>query len=250
MRVVITGAAGRIGTQAIEELAGAHDLVLLDSRGIPGRLSLVANLAWPAARRRWLRCLQARAARWPRAFAGADVVLHLAANRLPVAPWRHVLPDNIVGTWNVIDAAARHRVARVVFASSNWAVKALERELAPACYAPDGAKIGSDAYPRPLNAYGISKAFGEITGRAAVEEGRLRSFVAVRIGSYIPGPPKTERECRLRIGTRDLRSLLRRCVEAEFDGFHVVYAVSAQPTAPYDLAHTRRLLAWEPQELS
>jgi NAD+ dependent glucose-6-phosphate dehydrogenase len=250
MRVVITGAAGRIGTQAIEELADAHALVLLDRRRIPDRPTLVADLAWPSARRRWLRWFQAHAACWLHAFAGADVVLHLAANRLSLAPWRHVLPDNIVATWNVIEAAARHGVARVVFASSNWAVKALERELAPACYTADGPKIGSDAYPRPVNAYGISKALGEIAGRAAVEEGQLRSFVAVRIGSYIPGLPRSETESRLRIGTRDLRSLLRRCVEAEFDGFHVVYAVSAQPTAPYDLSYTRQLLSWEPQELS
>jgi len=53
---------------------------------------------------------------------------------------------------------------------------------------------------------------------------------------------------RLWIGTQDLRSLLGCCVEAKFDGFHVVYGTSAQPTAPYDLSYTCRLLSWEPRQ--
>ncbi len=248
MRVIITGAAGRIGVQMVAELADSHVLRLLDRKVIAAQASMVANLARPSGREDWRRWLQLGSARWMNTFKGADVVLHLAAHPVPSAPWTGVLPDNIVATWNVIEAAIRHRVARVVFASSNWAVKGLERELAPACYTPDGPKIGSDASPRPIDAYGISKAFGEITGRAAVEEGQLKSFVAVRIGGYPPRPP-TEEQRRLWIGTRDLRTLLRRCIEADFAGFHVVYGVSAQPIAPYDLSHTRRLLSWEPREL-
>ena len=56
-----------------------------------------------------------------------------------------------------------------------------------------------------------------------VDEQKLRSFVAVRIGSYNPVFPDDE-ELRTRwIGTDDIRSLFRRCIEAEFTGFHVVY---------------------------
>ena len=249
MHVIMTGAAGRIGTQMVAELADSHTLGLLDRRRIPGRVSSVANLARPSGRKDWRRWLHMGSARWMSTFKGADVVLHLAAHPVAFAPWTGVLADNIVATWNVVEAAVHHRVARVVFASSNWAVKGLERELAPACYTPHGPKVGSDAAPRPVDTYGISKACGEIMGRAAVEEGRLQSFVAVRIGAYSPTPRQTEEDRRLWIGARDLRTLLRRCIEAEFDGSHVVYGVSAQPSAPYDLSHTRRLLSWEPREL-
>ena len=150
---------------------------------------------------------------------------------------------------NVIEAAVRHRVPRIVFASSNWAVKAWEREVAPSCYMPDGPKINSDVPPRPITSYGTSKALGEISGRMAVDQGRLGSFVAVRIGSYETAPPEDEERRHRWIGVQDIRGLLRRCVEAEFKGFHVVYGVSAQPTAPYDLSHTRDLLCWQPQQL-
>jgi hypothetical protein len=179
---------------------------------------------------------------------GADVVLHLAAERSPQSPWKKVLRDNIEATWNVCDAAARHHVPRVVFASSNHAVKALENELAPACYEPQGPKIGSEAAPRPLTAYGVSKALGEIIGQTFVAEGRLQSFVAVRIGAFSAIPSTKPPWRHLWIGTADIRSLLRSCIERQFSGFHVVYGVSAQPTVPYDLSHTRGLLSWMPQE--
>jgi hypothetical protein len=110
----------------------------------------------------------------------------------------------------------------VVFASSNWAVKGTEHELAPACYLPDGPKIGSDAPPRPITAYGVAKAFGEISGRMAVDRSQLETFVAVRIGSFLPFPPEDERRTRW-IGVQDIRSLLRRCVRAELNEFHVFY---------------------------
>jgi NAD+ dependent glucose-6-phosphate dehydrogenase len=248
MQVVISGAAGRIGTQIVEELSPSHDLSLIDVRPVEGRNSIVADISRDPAltgRRRWFKPKP-----WSAAFAGADVVVHLGANPDQLAPWEKVLPDNIQGTWNVIAAAAQHEVSRVIFASSNWAVKALEQKLAPDCYLPNGPKIGSDAPPQPITAYGLSKAFGEQAGRMFVDEKKLQSFVAVRIGSYDPNPPLRDDELRSRwLGTGDLRSLFRRCVEAEFGGYHVVYGVSTQPTVPYDLSHTYSLLSWQPREL-
>jgi nucleoside-diphosphate-sugar epimerase len=248
MRVVITGAAGRIGTQIVEELSPSHDLSLIDVRPVEGRNSIVADISRDPAltgRRRWFKPKP-----WSAAFAGANVVVHLGANPEPLAPWEKVLPDNIQGTWNVIAAAAQHGVSRVIFASSNWVVKARERMLAPDCYQPNGPKIGSDAPPQPITAYGLSKAFGEQAGRMFVDEKKLQSFVAVRIGNYQP-KPSTDEIVRVRwIGVEDIRSLFRRCVEADLKGFHVVYGVSAQKTAPYDLSHTRQALSWSPQQVA
>jgi uronate dehydrogenase len=249
VRVVITGAAGRIGTQIVEELSSSHELCLLDRRPVSGPESVVADLAQPNTAKRLRRWFRSKRTGWMETFAGAETVIHLVTHPRHLAPWGELLPDNVQATWNVFEAAVQHRVPRVVFASSNWVVKALERELAPLCYRPDGPKIGSDVPPRPITAYGVTKALGEIAGRRLVDEGQLSSFVAVRIGSYHADPP-TDDEVRHRwIGPRDIRSLFGCCVEVPFEGFHVVYGVSAQPTAPYDLSHTRRLLSWEPQQL-
>ena len=66
-------------------------------------------------------------------FEGANVVLHLAVDHRNTVLEQKLLFSNIQTNLNVIEAATRYRVARIVFASSNWAVKALERELAPSC---------------------------------------------------------------------------------------------------------------------
>lgn len=248
MRVIITGAAGEIGRQIVEELTDAHELCLVDRCPVAGHVSTIADLSKSYSWTRWLRWFGvSEYPRWMQGFKGADVVLHLAVDQRPALPKRQLLFNNMRMTLNVIETAVRHRVSRVVFASSNWAVKGTEHELAPACYLPDGPKIASDAPSRPITAYGVSKALGEISGRMAVDKGQLEAFVAVRIGSFLALPPDDERRDRW-IGVQDMRSLLRRRVEAELKGFHVVYGVSDQPTAPYDLSHTKRVLRWAPRQ--
>jgi len=249
MRIVITGAAGDIGQIAADALAESHDLVLIDRRPIPGRKTVRANLSVhrlsdPLRPRAWLQ-------RWPRSFAGADVVLHLAAERNPGASWWRVLRHNVKATWNVFEVAAEYGVSKVVFASSNWAVNGYRLELGSAAFDPGGPKIGSDCPPHPRTPYGISKGLGEMAGRVLVDEERIHSFVAVRIGHCPPDGRAlvSSAHCRNHwIGIRDMQSLIRRCVELDLAGFHVVHAVSAQPESPFDLTYTKKLLAWKPEE--
>ena len=251
MRVVITGAAGRIGALMVEELTAKHELLLIDRVAVPQRKSIVANLAATHAGAFGKAWWQFRSRSWMRSFEGADVVLHLAADVRHYAPWNSVLRNNIEATWNVIQVAANYQVPRVIFASSNWAVRGLEQALAPACYQPGGPKIGSADSPQPLGPYGNSKALGELAGRMFVDQGQLRLFIAVRIGAYAPEPNRSDERLRaLWIGSRDIRDLLRRCVESTAEGFHVVYGVSAQPTAPYDLTYTGDFLSWKPRQNS
>jgi uronate dehydrogenase len=248
MRIVITGAAGSIGQEIIKELSGRHELRLIDRRSTRSTNTVVADLAQNRVKSSFKPWSVGLPAPWMKAFQGADVVLHLAAYLRHDLNWSRVLQDNVRATWNVLEAAVMHRVPRVVYASSNWAVKALEMAMAPACYLPGEPKITSDAAPCPSTLYGVSKAFGELAGKTLVEEGSLDSFVAVRIGLYKPNPPTNDELRRRWIGSTDIRNLFRRCVEAEFSGCHVVYGVYAQPTAPYDLSYTARLLSWKPEQ--
>ena len=124
MRVVITGAAGQIGTQIIKELSSSHDLCLIDVHPVKGLPSIVANLSRPSPLTGWRSWIKSKPSHWIDAFENAEVVVHLAASIIALAPWKEVLPNNIQATWNVLEAAAKHHVRRVVFASSNWAVRA------------------------------------------------------------------------------------------------------------------------------
>ncbi len=242
MRIAITGAAGKIGRLITENLSDAHELVLLDKRSVENRTSIAANLCRRPGRLPLRR-------RWDRAFEGADAVIHLAALPNSRATWPQILRNNIQATWNVLETAARRGVPRVVFGSSGWAIQATEESLAPECYTLAGPKVEFDAPPRPRTPYGLSKALGEIAGRMHVDEGRLDTFIAVRIGFYHPVRFPADEGMRHRwIGGRDLAALFRRCVETDLTGFHVVYGVSAQPDSPFDLSYTRRLLGWDPAE--
>jgi len=252
MRIVITGAAGKIGREIIEDLSGLHELTLIDCKPVPGRRTVTVDLSQCHKFNglhglSFNRAVTRRA--WKKAMGGAEIVVHLAEDSDEHALHRRVFENNMHATWNVFQAAVAQKVRRVIYASSNWAVKLLEERLAPGCYSESGLKITSDTQPCPNNPYGLGKAFGELAGKFYIDTGQLESFLAVRIGWFDPSQPRDERYSHLRITTQDLRSLFRRCVEASFTGFHVIYGVSGQQTGPYDLSYTRQLLGWEPTPL-
>ena len=101
-RVLVTGAAGNIGSVVMRELAGDFELVGLDVTEAPG----IAGVD-----------IGDYDALLPH-LAGIDTVVHLGADPSPSAPWDSVLHNNIIGTRNVYEAAVEHGVRRVVFASS------------------------------------------------------------------------------------------------------------------------------------
>ena len=243
MRIVVTGASGRIGSVLFAALRTGHDTVLMDRAPSPGAGVLLADLSVPPRP-------GAGAADWSAAFAGADAVVHLAGASSVHAPWAVHLREGVRTLRNVLAAAEAHRVPRFVYASSNWAVRLRERLTAPACYHPEGPKIGSRAFPMPWRFYGFTKAYGEWQGWRRVRAGRLASFVAVRIGAFAAVPRPILRPHAVWLGAEDCAALFRRCIEAPVEGFHLVYGVSAQREAPYDLSHTRALLGWTPRQVA
>lgn len=246
MRIVITGAAGRIGRQMRLELADSHELVLLDRKPPKARKWIRADITKRGPRRRYRP--DSTVFSWEHHLDGADAVLHLAGNPSPRASLPDALRANVEGTWNVLEAASRQGVSRVVYASSNWVVR---REL-QAAHARDSLPLQPPEGTSPDTAYGLSKAAAELAGRMAVEDGRIDCFVAARIGRVEPRPIARERlsiQDRITIGRTDLRMLLRLCLERPLHGFHLVYGVSPVPGAAFNLDSTRRLLDWSPVDI-
>ena len=105
--------SGLIGQVCRRELGDAYELSALNRRPVEG-----------------LRCLQADIADLEAirpAFKGVETVVHLAAMAQADPTWEDVLPHNIVGTYNVFEAARTAGVERVIFASSGAAVSEWER---------------------------------------------------------------------------------------------------------------------------
>lgn len=226
MRVLVTGASGRIGAAFVASDAAADmDVVATDL--VPRHAGVTA-----------LDVRDADACR--RAVDGVDAVLHLAADPHPYADFvTSVLPVNVVGTYNVLAAAEAAAVPRFVWASSIWAV---------AGYPDDHLVLETDA-PRPGSHYGVGKAACEALC-AAHATWSSTSSVSVRIGAYgdRPAPDHAEREQRAWLSVRDANRLLRLALTTPLEGHHVVHGVSANTRPPASLERTTALLGYVPRD--
>jgi nucleoside-diphosphate-sugar epimerase len=248
-RVLVTGAEGTIGTAVREHLAGRYELtsLTLTEQEFPSHVADIADLD----------------AILP-AFEDVDAVVHLAASAGLETPWDDVLHNNIVGSYNVFEAARQAGVERVVFASSNHTIGMYELEGAPSLYeVEDDRRYDHTAEIRPDSLYGVSKAFGEALGRMYAERYGLGVF-CLRIGSVranddptvpVPNPlielDAEDRRTRLRavwLSRRDCAELIARCLDVEDVSWAVVYGVSGNPRGFWDLTHARDLLGWEPRD--
>jgi NAD+ dependent glucose-6-phosphate dehydrogenase len=231
--VLLTGAAGRIGTAFRRELGQRYrfrlaDLVTEDLADTPGTGHEIVRLDVGGA----VACHAA--------CAGIDTVVHLAANPSPEADWEaSLLPNNIRAVVNVFRAAREAGCRRVVFASSVHAIAGH----------PWGTPLPDDAPPRPINLYGASKVFGEAVAAAFAAQGL--SGIAVRIGAY-DAPWLHERagprDAAAYVSPRDLNQLLVRCIETEPIAYAVVAGVSANHPNRFDLVRTCELVGYAPQD--
>ncbi|MBM7169448.1 NAD(P)-dependent oxidoreductase [Streptomyces sp. G44] len=231
LKVVVTGAAGRVGRGFARCAADRFELLLLDRPG--------ADLSGLAAYGRTGHCDLADLSRLTDFCRGADCVLHLAADSSTAAGWDSVLASNIVGTYHLFTACKEARCPRVVFASSVHAVSG---------YAP-GRQIAPDAPVNPGNLYGVSKCFGEALGRYMAEREGL-TVLAVRMGAFQTPEAARESNSEWMIGTfvadQDLHQLLERAIRVEGIRFGIFHAVSDNWFKRLDISTTRELLGYEP----
>jgi NAD+ dependent glucose-6-phosphate dehydrogenase len=231
--VLLTGAAGRIGTAFRQAHSEDYRFRLADLRtdglnATPGEGHEVDRLDVSDAMSCTLAC------------AGIDTVVHLAADPSPEAGWEaSLLDNNIRGVVNVFRAASDAGCRRVVFASSVHAVIGYPADLA----------IPDDAAPRPQNLYGASKAFGEAIASTFAAAGL--SGIAIRIGAY-DAPWFYEqgdaREAAAYVSARDMNQLLVRCIETPDIPYAVVAGISDNRRKRFDLVKTRDLLGYDPQD--
>lgn len=203
-RILITGAAGKIGSTLREGLRGRYAVL---------RLSDIAPLDPARAGEEIVRADLADLAEVEAAMRGVDCVVHLGA----IAgedTWDKILPNNVVGTWNVFEAARRQGVRRVIYASSHHAVGFYRR----------ARFIDQMVVPRPDGVYGVSKVFGEAVGRLFADKHGL-SVACLRIGAF-RDKPADRRLLHVWLSPRDAVQLVGCCIDAPDYHFIVIYGVS------------------------
>ena len=215
-RILLTGAAGGIGTMIRPLLAPLYPALVLSDRLTPR--NLLASETFIAAD---LTNPEEVAA----AVKGADSVIHLggcSVGRQGDAPWDAILQTNIIGCYNLFEAARQAGVRRVIFASSNHAVG----------FYPRTRRIGPDVTVRPDGRYGLSKAFGEALGALYADKHGM-SVTCLRIGNVGPSPLDVRR-LAIWISPEDIAQLIRIGLEHPDIRFEVFYGASDNAASWWD----------------
>ncbi len=240
--VLVTGMSGLIGGAVRKYLGGKYRLNALNRslvEGVPCHRADIADLA----------------AIEP-AFKGMDAVVHLAAKAQSDASFEELLHANIIGTYNVFEAARRAGVPRIVYASSGAVTGGYEAEMPyRALLAGEGNAVGnwpriSHTSPlRPRGLYGATKVWGEALARLYVDAHGL-SILCIRIGHVIAEDrPLTSRDYSVWCSQRDIAHMIDLCLTAPASlRFDIFYAVSSNRWGYRDLAHAEEVLGFRPQD--
>jgi uronate dehydrogenase len=211
-RLLLTGAAGKLGSVLRERLKRYADIV---------RISDITDLGPALAQEEVVNCDLADKMAVHALVADADAIVHLGGVSVE-RPFEEILPANIQGTYHLYEAARRHGVRRVVFASSNHVTG----------YYRQGEVIDTNAPTRPDGYYGISKVFGEQLSRFYFDRYGIET-VCLRIGSSYP-EPVDRRMLFTWLSYDDLEQLVCRALFVPGVGHTIVYGMSDNRDAWWD----------------
>lgn len=230
-KVLLTGAAGNIGTFFRTTYAAHYDFVLTDQQMIEetgGCPFTQADLSDFTA----IRPL----------FDGIDTVVHLGADPRMEAPWESLLPSNVIGLYNVFEAAHQAGCRRVVFASSINAVFGY----------PADVQIHTDMLWNPINLYGATKCWGEAVARYYANAHGL-SGLCLRFGAAQPRDSEMidldHPYIDIILTYDDCARLIAAAVDAPDDlSYGISHGVSNNRYKRMDIDDTRAILGYEPQD--
>jgi uronate dehydrogenase len=225
--LLLTGAAGGLG-RVLRPRLRARCSLLRVSDVAPMEAAVAGEELVPAA-------LEDRAA-VDALLAGMDAVVHLGGISTE-QPFDAILQANIVGAYNLYEAARRHGVKRIVFASSNHVT---------GFYRQDEV-VDTRAPVRPDGYYGLSKAFGENLSRFYFDRYGIET-VCLRIGSSFP-EPKDRRMLATWLSYDDLERLVVASLTAPVVGHSIVYGMSDNTTTWWDNTFGRHI-GFRPQDSS
>lgn len=211
-RILMTGASGAIGTSLRKLLAPVYPDLLLSDLKAPADLG--SHEKFMAAELSDLAEVEA-------ICEGVDGILHFGGYSVE-GPWDDILQSNIIGCYNLFEAARRKGVKRVVFASSNHAVG----------FYPRHQRIGTDVTARPDSRYGVSKVFGEAVGALYADKHGMK-VTCLRIGNF-GDKPLDHRRLSIWLKPEDLAQLCRIGLEHPDIRFEIFYGASYNERAWWD----------------
>lgn len=226
-RLLLTGAAGGMGTRLRRALAGKYPTL---------RVSDIADLGPAGEGEEVVQCDLRDYAAVEELVRDCDGIVHLGGISLEDT-FDRILEANFRGTYNVYEAARKTGKPRILFGSSNHATGFYPRETS----------IDPSMPIRPDSIYGVSKCFGEALSRYYFDQFGMES-VCVRIGFCFP-EPVDRRSMALWLSLNDMVRLIDRVFAAPRVAHTIVYGVSDNLEKWQDNSHAR-FLGWQPQDSS
>jgi uronate dehydrogenase len=224
--ILITGAAGRIGTFLRPELAGKYKL----------RLSDITPIKKLAPGEAFMRGDISNMKDALRITKGVDAVVHFGGQS-GEHDWEHILQANIIGFHNTLEAARRNGVKRFLVATSNHAVG----------FYPVTQTIDHRVYPKPDSRYGVSKVFNEALASLYADRYGMEMF-CMRIGN-VNSAPIDRRRLAIWISARDMAQLVTVGLERPNLHFEIVYGISDNARAWFDNVNAYRM-GYQPRDRS
>ena len=219
-RLLLTGAAGGLG-KVLRESLKPYAKVL--------RLSDIAPMA-PAvdASEEIQLCDLTDKHAVHQLVEGVDAILHFGGVSVE-RPFEEILGPNISGVFHIYEAARRHGVKRVIFASSNHVIGFYKQDQTLDARSPR----------RPDGYYGLSKSYGEDMATFYFDRYGIET-VSIRIGSSFP-EPQNRRMLSTWLSFADLTQLLERSLYTPDVGHTVVYGASNNPNLWWDNRYAAHL---------
>jgi uronate dehydrogenase len=168
--------------------------------------------------------------------AGVDAIIHLGGVSVE-GPFEPIMQANILGVYHLYEAARKHGVQRVVFASSNH-VTGFYRQ---------SETINADQPARPDGFYGVSKAFGEDLSRFYFDRYGIET-ACVRIGSSF-AEPRDRRMLASWLSFDDLHRLITACLTTPVLGHSIIFGMSDNAVTWWDNSKARHV-GYVPQDSS
>ena len=242
MKILVTGMSGLIGGAVRKELEGDYELRALNRSAVDGVECVQADISDLNAIRP--------------AFEGVDQVVHLAAIARANMEWEQLLPFNVIGTYNVFEAARQAGIERVIAASSGSTIAGYEsiepyKALGEGRYddAGEWENLTHLSPIHPKGIYGCTKVWGEALARHFSDTAGM-SMICLRIGAVnAEDRPLQTRQKSVWCSQRDIAGIVRHCIEAPASvKYDIFYVISNNKYGYRDMTHAKEVLGFEPQD--
>lgn len=224
-RLLITGAAGGLGRAMRARLGSMAEIL---------RLSDIVGLGEAAANEELVTCDLGDATAVRRLVEGCDAILHLGGISVE-DKFSKILNANLLGLYNLYEAAREHGQPRILFASSNHTVGFYRQDQ----------YLDAEAPTRPDGLYGVSKCFGEALAHMYFDKFGQETAI-VRIGSCME-KPTNHRMLSTWMSYDDFVSMIECVFRAPMLGCPTIWGVSNNDSRWWDNS-SAAFLGWHPKD--